>query len=90
MPHDRLANAKEEFKPSVYLDFPNKSRPVEFKDLTIDDDVMVVLRGKVTSLSHHHDSSSINVEYDKLEIVGGAKPKTMDQVLDQIQENRKA
>ena len=75
MPHERI-------KPSVHLSFPRKEMPDGFKDLSIGDDVMVVLRGKVKSLSQYEDEGSVSVEYVQLELVGNAKPKTMQDAID--------
>jgi len=69
-------------KPSVHLSFPRKEMPDGFKELSIGDDVMVMLRGKVKSLSQYEDDGSLSVEYTKLEVIGEATAKTMQDAID--------
>ena len=82
MPSAPRAMPVERIKSSVHLSFSRKEMPDGFKDLSIGDDVMVVLRGKVKSLSQYEDEWSVSVEYGQLELVGNAKPKTMQDALD--------
>jgi hypothetical protein len=84
MPRVNKAFPVEEFKPRVHLDFSKKDTPRGFKDLSIDDGVVLVLHGKVKSLNQHEDSNSFSVEYDKLEVVDGSKAKTMDDAVKQL------
>lgn len=71
-------------KPRVHFEFERKDMPKEFKDVSIDDDVMIVLRGKVKSLAQYEDTASVSVEYTRLEMVSGAKPTTMTDVLESL------
>lgn len=82
MPNPPRAMSVERIKPSVHLSFPRKEMPEGFKDLSIGDDVMVILRGKIKSLSQYEDEGSVSVEYVQLELVGNAKPKNMQDALD--------
>ena len=86
MPHPRVTAVRE--KPTVYLNFDKKQMPRGFRDLSLDDSVIVVLRGKVTSVSQHQDGSALSVEYTRLELVNNAKPATMDQVLEDLRGDR--
>ena len=82
MPNPPRAMSVERIQPSVHLSFPRKEMPEGFKDLSIGDDVMVILRGKIKSLSQYEDEGSVSVEYVQLELVGNAKPKNMQDALD--------
>ena len=73
-----------EMKPSVYLSFPREKVPDDFGDLSVGDDVVVLMRGKVRSLSENEEDCSVSVEYSRLELVGDAKPKTMQDALNAI------
>ena len=79
------AMPNERMKPSVHLSFPRKEMPDGFKDLSIGDDVMVMLRGKVKSLSQYEDDGGLSVEYVQLELVNNAKAKTMQEAIDAMQ-----
>ena len=72
----------ERMKPSVYLDFQKSDVPKDFADLSIGDEVVVVLRGKVKTLNQYEEGSALGVEYTQLALVGDAKPKTMQDALD--------
>lgn len=74
--------ANERMKPSVHLSFSRKEMSDDFKELSLGDDVMVMVRGKVKSLSMYDDEGSFSVEYTQLELVGDAKPKTMQDAID--------
>ena len=82
MPSQPRAMLPERMKPSVHLAFPRKEMPDGFKDLSIGDEIMVMLRGKVKSLAQYADEGSLSVEYVQLELVGDIKPKTMQDALD--------
>ena len=82
MPAAPRAEAVERMKPSVHLSFPRKEMPDGFKDLSIGDDLVVLLRGKVQSLSQYENDGTLSVEYTQLELVGGAKPKSIQDALD--------
>lgn len=81
MPEPRVSRRET---PTVYLNFGNKDTPKEFTDLSLNDEVMVVMRGKVMSLGQHQEGAALEVAYNQLEIVGDAKPKTMSEVLAQL------
>ena len=74
--------ATERMKPSVHLSFSRKDLPDGFKDLSIGEDVVVMLRGKVTSLSQYGDEGALGVEYVQLELVHDAKPRSIQDALD--------
>ena len=84
MPSQPRAVPAEHMKPSVHLSFPRKEMPDGFKDLSIGDDVMVMLRGKVKQLSQYEDEGALSVEYVQLELVADAKPKTMTDALEAV------
>ena len=68
-------------KPRVHFDCMNKDAPKGIKDASIDDEVMVMVRGKLKSISQYEDSTSFAVECNQIEVVSGAKPKTMTDAL---------
>jgi len=72
-------------KPSVHLSFPRKETPDGFKELSIGEDVLVMLRGKVTSLSQYEDEGSLAVEYTQFALIADAKPKTIQDAIDATQ-----
>ena len=76
-PHERM-------KPSVYLDFGKNDVPKDFKALSIGDEVVVMLRGKVKSLNQYEEGSAVSVEYSQLELIGNSSPKTMTDALEAI------
>jgi hypothetical protein len=84
MPRAPEVQAMPREKPRVHFDFERAGMPKAVTEVSINDDIMVVLRGKVKSLSQYEDSASLSVEYSRLEIVSGAKPKTMTEVLDEL------
>ena len=77
LPHERM-------KPSVYLDFGKSDVPKDFKTLSIGDEVVVMLRGKVKSLNQYEEGSAVSVEYAQLELIGDAKQKTMADALEAV------
>ena len=83
MPRGPVASASpnERMKPSIYLDFGKSDVPKDFATLSIGDDVVVILRGKVVTLNQYVEGSAMSVEYTQLEVIGEAKPKTMQDAL---------
>jgi len=84
MPHAPRPANPIKMKPRVHFEFEQKAVPAAVKEVSIDDEVMVVLRGKVKSISQYEESSSLSIEYTRLELVSGAKPKTMTEVLNEL------
>lgn len=83
-PARKMSSPNERSKPSVYLDFGKDAVPKDFSDLSIGDEVMVMLRGKVKTLSQYEEGSALSVEYTQLELVTDAKPKTMADALEAV------
>lgn len=76
-------------KPStIHLSFDKKAMPAGFHDLSMGDNIMVMIRGKVTTLSEYDNEyergGSLGVEYTQMELVGDAKPKTMQDALEAV------
>ena len=88
MPRNPVAMSATRMQPSISLSFPRKEMPDGFKDLSIGDDVMVMLRGKVKSLSQYEDEGALSVEYTQLRLVSDATPKAMQAAIEATQGRR--
>lgn len=85
MPRKNSVPATEyDYKPRVHLDFSKKDTPKSFKDLSIDDEVTVVLRGKVKSLNQMEDQNSFSVEYGRIEIADNNRPASLEDAVERI------
>lgn len=88
MPRSPDAPAIPREKPRVHFGFDRDTMPKAFTEVSIDDEVMVVLRGKVKAIGQYEDHADLSIEYTRLELVPGARPKTMTEVLDQLRGRR--
>lgn len=84
MPSNR-AVPMERMNPSIYLDFEKKKAPSGFDNLNVDDEVVIVLKGKVKMLRKDEDGSGMRIDYTRLELASDVKPKTMTDVLKELQ-----
>lgn len=70
----------EKEKPTVRLNFPEKGKvqPKGFKDVSVDEEVTLTIKGKVTRLEHSADvwdkGKHITVQITSCEMSGKAKP----------------
>lgn len=84
MPHyskEKAPSKPERMKPSIYFDFKTEDKPDGYADVHVGDAVMVLVRGTVQGMHENRASCGLSIEYDELELVGNAKPKSMQDAL---------
>lgn len=82
----------EDWRRSVSFSFDNDKfkAPAGFSDLSIDDEITVVVRGKVTRLSASSDSSGLELRMENVELVGKQEKVTsLKEALSETQSKKK-
>ena len=81
-----------EYEPNIHFDFPNdrKNVPKNFDDLDVDDEITVVVKGKVQSIRHDSDSRSFGMTFSKVKLtIPESGPTTMADAMAGAEEARK-
>jgi RPA family protein len=63
--------------------------PKGFSDLSVDDEVTVVVSGKVSSLRQDADTSSFSLRMEKVQLKTGQKSRSMAEILEGKKKSRK-
>ena len=84
----------EEYQPELHFEFPqdNKkaiSAPDNFDSMEVDEDVTVIVKGKVRSKRHDTRSKSFGMTFSKVKIkLPNVKPKGVAEAMAEAQEKR--
>jgi len=87
-----MPSIDDDWRRSVNFSFDNEKfkAPAGFSDLSIDDEITVVVRGKVTRLSASSDSSGLELRMNSVELVGKQeKPTSLKEALSETQGKKK-
>ncbi|MEW6385909.1 MAG: hypothetical protein AB1491_00110 [Thermodesulfobacteriota bacterium] len=63
--------------------------PEGFKDLSVDQEVTVLVTGKVTSIRSETETSQFDLHMEKIELQTGKKPGTMGEALKNVMAKRR-
>lgn len=84
----------EEYAPTLNFDFPKDNEkaipaPENFDSIGVDDEITVVVKGKVESIRHDAHSKSFGMTFSKVKIkLPNAKPKSIADAMAEAQEKR--
>ncbi len=75
---------EKEWRKEVSFDFGEGGMqpPAGFKDLSIGDEVTVLVTGKVKKLSQSEDTSNIRLRMEKIQLKTGGKSRSMTEILE--------
>lgn len=86
-----IAADEKEWRKEVSFDFGEGGMkpPAGFRDLSIGDEVTVVVTGKVKNLSQSEETSNIRLRMEKLQLKAGQKSRSMAEILEGKKKSRK-
>ncbi len=89
-----IAETVEDYEPTVdfYFQQDNKKAiapPKNFDSMKIDDDITVVVKGKLRSIRHDTNSKSFGMSFSSIKVkLPDAKPKSVADAMAEAQEKR--
>jgi hypothetical protein len=91
MSNPSLTADEKEWRKEVSFDFGEGGMqpPEGFKDLSIGDEVTVVVTGKVKNLSQSKETSNVRLQMEQIQLKTGHKPRSMAEIMEGKKKNKK-
>jgi hypothetical protein len=82
---------EKEWQERVSFDFGKggMKQPPGFGDLSVDDEITVVVTGKVSNIRQDTDTSSFSLQMEKIQLKTGQKSRSMTEILASKEKSRK-